>query len=248
MTSYRVILSLLVGLMSSNTFAFQWQDLWETRDHRAQTMMQAKQYKQAQQTFEQPDWRATAAFRANNYQEAMTLYRQSNTSDAYYNAGNALAYLGRYAEAIRAYDKAFALNKTNHDAMHNRQVVEKLLKKQKQQSNNQNQPNPEQQKQDQNDQNSASKSSNQTETPKDNPQQNESPNKESDQPDQQKQPESHATPNDRDETPDKSTQSEVDRDQQQANDQLLRLIPDDPGGLLREKFLRDYLRKRGELS
>lgn len=30
----------------------------------------------------------------------------------------------------------------------------------------------------------------------------------------------------------------------QAKEQWLRLIPDDPGGLLREKFLRDYLRKK----
>ena len=31
--------------------------------------------------------------------------------------------------------------------------------------------------------------------------------------------------------------------EQRANDQWLRMIPDDPGGLLREKFLRDHVRR-----
>ncbi|CEG58914.1 tetratricopeptide repeat protein [Legionella fallonii] len=38
-------------------------------------------------------------------------------------------------------------------------------------------------------------------------------------------------------------QSEGAREKQQAKEQWLRLIPDDPGGLLREKFLRDHLRR-----
>ncbi|HHF0526846.1 TPA: tetratricopeptide repeat protein, partial [Legionella anisa] len=38
-------------------------------------------------------------------------------------------------------------------------------------------------------------------------------------------------------------QSEAEREKQQAKEQWLRLIPDDPGGLMREKFLRDHLRR-----
>ncbi len=37
--------------------------------------------------------------------------------------------------------------------------------------------------------------------------------------------------------------SAAEQEQQQAQQQWLRLIPDDPGGLLREKFLRDHLRR-----
>ena len=39
-------------------------------------------------------------------------------------------------------------------------------------------------------------------------------------------------------------QSTAEREKQQARDQWLRLIPDEPGGLLREKLLRDYLRRQ----
>jgi len=36
------------------------------------------------------------------------------------------------------------------------------------------------------------------------------------------------------------------RENQQASQQMLRSIPDDPGGLLRQKFLRDHLRRQAE--
>ena len=39
----------------------------------------------------------------------------------------------------------------------------------------------------------------------------------------------------------KSPASQDDREKKQEKEQWLRLIPDDPGGLMREKFLRDYL-------
>ena len=39
------------------------------------------------------------------------------------------------------------------------------------------------------------------------------------------------------------------REKEQSKKQWLRVIPDDPGGLMREKFLRDYLkRQRGWLE
>ncbi|HAT8674841.1 TPA: hypothetical protein JBA06_14425, partial [Legionella pneumophila] len=38
-------------------------------------------------------------------------------------------------------------------------------------------------------------------------------------------------------------QSESNQEKQLAKEQWLRLIPDDPGGLMREKFLRDHLRR-----
>ncbi len=39
-------------------------------------------------------------------------------------------------------------------------------------------------------------------------------------------------------------QSQQDKEKQEAKEQWLRLIPDDPGGLMREKFLRDHLRRQ----
>ena len=39
-------------------------------------------------------------------------------------------------------------------------------------------------------------------------------------------------------------QDQKDKQEQKASDeQWLRLVPDDPGGLMRSKFLRDHLRR-----
>ncbi|OGV36838.1 MAG: hypothetical protein A3E88_00455 [Legionellales bacterium RIFCSPHIGHO2_12_FULL_35_11] len=40
-------------------------------------------------------------------------------------------------------------------------------------------------------------------------------------------------------------QNPTDKDKQQMKNQWLKLIPEDPGGLLREKFKRDHLRRSG---
>ncbi|WP_131776578.1 tetratricopeptide repeat protein [Legionella impletisoli] len=41
-----------------------------------------------------------------------------------------------------------------------------------------------------------------------------------------------------------ATGSQTEEEQEHAKEQLLRLVPDDPGGLMREKFLRDHLRRQ----
>ena len=38
--------------------------------------------------------------------------------------------------------------------------------------------------------------------------------------------------------------SSADSEKQQAKEQWLKLVPDDPGGLMKEKFLRDYIRRQ----
>ncbi|OGV45782.1 MAG: hypothetical protein A3F46_05555 [Legionellales bacterium RIFCSPHIGHO2_12_FULL_42_9] len=43
-------------------------------------------------------------------------------------------------------------------------------------------------------------------------------------------------------------QSAAEREKQQARDQWLRLVPDEPGGLLRQKLLRDHFRRQRNLS
>lgn len=45
-----------------------------------------------------------------------------------------------------------------------------------------------------------------------------------------------------------ATDKTAENEKQQEKEQWLRLIPDDPGGLLREKFLRDYLHRHKELE
>lgn len=203
-------------LLPAASFAWGWMDFWQTADQQGAKLLQADNPQAAAQKFANKDWQAVAQYRASNYLQAQRQFSGTKTSDGQYNAANAAAFLGHYQEAIAAYDKAIALNPNNTDAIFNRDLIKKLMNK-KQQSQNQ-------------------ASANKTKD-KQNMAQNNSPSKQSDQkqsnsqmPAQQQQNESAAN---------------AGRPQTQDEDkkQLLRRLADDPGGLLRQKFLRDYYRR-----
>jgi Ca-activated chloride channel family protein len=252
--------------------AFNVLDLFETRDQQAMHLMEKGAYTEAEQTFQRPDWQAASAYRAGDYPVAAQLYPTLKNAEGPYNQGNALAHMGQYEEAIKAYDKALAINPHEKDALHNRKIIEDLLKKQKEKQQNQ----PDQQKQDQQ-QNQQQDQQNQSESSDKNQKNDQS------KPDQSKQNQNSSDPNQQEKnqqnqnqqnqgqsnqesknqeknpsTPDKSpppgtsntdaSSTNTDLENQQARNQLMQIIPDDPGGLLKEKFHRDFLRRQQGLE
>lgn len=253
---------LMFFLIFPESYAFNWQDLWTTKNQQATAMMKKGQYKEASKTFSEEAWQAAAAFRAGDYKGAHAVYSRLQTSDAYYNQGNADAYLGQYEQAIAAYNKALAIDRNMPDALHNRQIVEALLKKkkdntskepnqQKKPNNNQSEQKQKSSSEDQDKQNKPPESKQDQSDSKTNKPKNEGndPSNQTNNPKQAKEPKSDK-PYHGDETPKEKASnppkdSKATEAEQQMKDQWLRLIPDDPGGLLREKFLRDYLSRQG---
>lgn len=249
--------------------AFSWDALWHTPDQQAQAAMDNGELERAATLFQNPNWKGAAAYKNKDYATAAQQYAAQNSIDAQYNYGNALAKVGKFKEAIAAYQKVLAANPNHADAQNNLKVIEDALKKQdQQQEKGQNDPKqkPEQdpQKNQQNQQNQQ-----QNQSGKD-PQQQQQGQQGQEQQQQQKaaedqkkqeaaqkaaeeqakqQQEQQAQQGEKDnkEKQDKGKQSEQagkedpqKREQEQATEQWLRRIPDDPSGLWRRKFQYQY--------
>ncbi|HAT8641299.1 TPA: tetratricopeptide repeat protein [Legionella pneumophila subsp. pneumophila] len=285
---WRVLTIAAVALISNQLKAFSWSDLWFTPNQQAQHLMEKGQFAKAKDLFERNDWAASAAYRAGDYEQAAKLFNELKTEQGYYNQGNALAHLGKYEEAIRAYDKALAFNPNNQDALYNRKLISELLKKDKEKKKSQNQQdkdqqNKDQQNQDQQNQDKQNKNQqnqdqqNQDKQNKDQQNQDQQnqdkqnknkqnqdqqnqdkqnknqqnqdqqnqdkQNKDQQNRDQQNKAQQNKNQNKKNDKQEGEIQSESNQEKQLAKEQWLRLIPDDPGGLMREKFLRDHLRR-----
>ncbi len=258
--------SMLLLVFAAKSYALSWNDLWATKDQQAQTLMSAQQFSQAQQTFQQGDWRAAAAYRAGDYEEAAKTYQSLPNEQGYYNLGNTLAHLQQYQQAIEAYDKALAINSHNQDAQFNRKLLAELLKKDQEQQQNQDQKDKSPQNDDQQDKNQQDKDEqNQDQQSKDqenkdqqskdqqnqDQQSKDQQNQDRQSKDQQNKEQQEKNQQDEDKQSEKEERSKTEirqatrqGEQRQAKEQWLRLIPDDPSGLMKEKFLRDHVRRQ----
>ena len=249
-----VIILVVPLLYPEESLSLDWSDLWQRPDQQAAKVLEEGDAVRAQSLFENPAWKATAAYRAGDYENATKNFREKKglkETDSYYNEGNSLARSGDLEAAIEAYERALEIEPNLEDAIFNKELLEDLLQQQDQkETQNQNE--------DDNDNRDQTKNGSQAQN-KQRAQDNEST-------DDRNQPNSEQGVKDDSEndTPpsseqdSKQTQSESDSEQQQddtsrqddvsarakANEeqsrqeleQLLRSVPDDPGGLLRAKF------------
>jgi Ca-activated chloride channel homolog len=133
-----VMLLPLLVMHPRDAMASTWGDLWQRPDQQAARSLSAGDYARAAQVATDADRRGSAEYKRGNYQLALDNFSHASGGDADYNRGNALAELGRYADAISAYDKALQGDPGNADARFNKAAVEALLKQQrKEQEKNQ---------------------------------------------------------------------------------------------------------------
>ncbi len=230
--------------------AFELEDLWLRRDQQGQRLLDAERPAEAAERFTDRRWQATARYQAGDYAGAAELFAEGNTAADHYNRGNALARSEAFEAAIEAYDQALDLQPDLQAAQRNKALIEELLRRQ------QEQPEPEQEQNQQDEQ---------TEEPlpqPEQPQSQEAGSAHSPSPeDAQGEPSSEASgasqPSTTEATPETEemdgsaaqAQHEAlpEQERQQAMEQWLRQIPDDPGELLRRKFLYEQ-RKHQETN
>ncbi|MFV1872300.1 MAG: VWA domain-containing protein [Oleiphilus sp.] len=147
-----MLLSLLLFFMLpiEDSMAFEWQDLWQTKDQQAEQLLKKGDPQKAAELFESPEHKAHAHYKAGQYDQAAQHYLAQDNLQALYNAGNALAMQNKYEEAIEKYNDALELNPKHENSLHNKAILEELLKQQQNQDQqNQDQQNQDQQNQDQ---------------------------------------------------------------------------------------------------
>jgi Ca-activated chloride channel family protein len=236
--------------------AFEWSDLWQRPDQRGFEAMQANDAARAATLFKDPAWKGAAEFRAEDFPASAATLDRLDTADGNYNRGNALAKSGKLEEAIGAYERTLEIDPNHEDARYNRDLLRDFLEKQKQEQQQQGQNGDQQNQQgDQQGDSQADKSDDSSSDPSkqgDQSQQDQQANGDRNQqgddsqsPDDENQDQQQQTAN---QPPDQQPQqSEAPQDvehwaSEQAAEQWLRRIPQDPGGLLRRKFLYQYQR------
>ena len=306
--------------LSNNTEPrfFDMKHVWSSPDQKAMKAFNAGDNKNAASLFTQTEWKASAYYRSGDYESVVKALENTSSSNGYYNKANALAKLGQYEAAIKAYDSALELMETDEDALYNREQVKQALEQQQQKSqqenseqdkeqddseqeknqqeqesqdgknqDKENQDSEDQQQQNdqageqsseenkQTDQDKQTESSNENQEPQNDKQQAEKQQAEQKQLKQRdaeaeakkEQQEKQQYEQDKKETEDKNNQSQQEienkeienkegqekpaeieinpmeasiTEEEKATEQWLKRIPDDPGGLLRRKFLYQY--------
>ncbi len=282
--------------------AFSWENLWIRPDQQGVQALERGAPEEAAALFHDPEWKGVANYRAGKYQEAEKAFSTVDTPDGHYNRANALANLGRYEDALAAYQAALTQQPHHEDARYNMEVIKKLLEKQsppKPDAQHSQQSDASSSKQE-NDGNDAGDEAGKSEQVSDSPHEPFQSGKGGSQKAIQKEPqpltESRSDPSSRPHQPEKDPKtsgettaretqepdpSKADESQQpvsspssssegkpenqpeksevasagsfeqtsemlkseQALQQWLRRIPDDPGGLLRRKFLLEHQRR-----
>ena len=302
-------IALVLLAPSPRADAASFKDLWMRPDQQAAAALAEGDAKTAAGVARSPDWHGSASFRAGDFESAATDYAEVENADGAYNQGNALAKLGKYDEAIAAYDRALKLSPDMDDAKANKAAVEEWMKRQqkqdkssqKQQSkqngskdkqqggDKSEQPSDEQQDQDKQDQSGEQNQDQQAEQQDgsksdqgDGEKEQQSDSQQKSGGEEQKQQSSEGTEGSTSEAqsqvepsegkpssaqqqalskaidqqlaqggkPDKDgkpaaavEEDDATQEKRQALDHLLQRVPDDPGGLLRRKFLLEHQRR-----
>ena len=245
--------------IDNSVYALDWNDLWKTRDQQAKEAMESGDYDKAIELFEDSEWLSAAHYKAGNYRQSANGYNNNSNIDHLYNHANSLAKIGQFEEAIENYEKVIAEEPNAEDALYNLNLLKDLLSEnQSSEENNDDGQSSEEastgeQSQQQNgDESEQSDNEGNSKTGDSDDESDANPNQKlSNEEDieaiekelERAAEESSNQESQQEDNNESGIEGRMAQEQQQAMEQWLRRIPDDPGGLLRRKFRYQYQRQ-----
>ena len=256
---WALVLLIFVLPLPKPVEASLWDDLWQNKNQQASKQLGAGNAEDAAALFEDSEWRAVARYRAKDFAGSAAEFAERGDARNLYNLGNAMAFQGELDSAIDAYEQVLEMQPDNEDAAYNLELIKNLKDQQQQQqegegdqqqsgenqegegeqSDSESQPGQEgsegsSESQDQSQEGEASQRGDEEMSDED---------LEALQQELQRAAEEAQTG----EMPQQLSAAELaelrqQQEQDQAMEQWLRRIPDDPGGLLRRKFRHQYQR------
>ncbi len=236
--------------------AAEWADLWLNKNQQAQRELESGNAAAAVELFDDPEWQGVARYRAEDFAGSAEQFARREDTRSLYNMGNALAMQGELDKAIDAYENVLELEPDNEDAQHNLDLVKSLRDQQQQArqsegddaSSSQNPSGDGEQSEQQSD-HTQEGSDGQSDGEPDNSEMadREEEMSEEDMQALQEELQRAAEEAEQDENSQPLSEAELaerrqQQVEQQAMEQWLRRVPDDPGGLLRNKFRYQYKR------
>jgi len=265
MNKLKLLISLIFLLNISSSVAFTWDELWTKKDRIAYNLFMKEKYKKAGEKFEDLHWKGISEIRDGDYAKSVKSLSSIDNIEAKYNSGNAYAYNNQHSDArfnlevVKKIEKELKKQQQNNknnkqcknpknskNAQNNKSNSQKQQSKSSKNGDKQNSPKNQNESQKQ----KSNANNKQQNKPKENLEQNKEKKSQAKEDKRKKEQQANQSIKEKkqqkkDKKEDLSTNSKY-NEQMQAEEQWLRSISDDPGGLLKQKFIRDHLRRQGK--
>ena len=254
-----LVVIIFIMPMPQPAYAATWSDLWLNKDQQGQKQLKAGNASEAAALFENPDWQAVADYQAGDYAGSARVFSENSDTRNLYNLGNAMAYQGELDAAIDAYEQVLEVEPDNEDAAYNLELVKGMKEQQEQEQQNQGDdqqstenPGGEGEQSDSEDQSDQQGQEGKSRTDSESQESDSSDSGDEEMSEEdmralQEELQRAAEEAESGEQPQQMSAAELaelrqQQEQEQAMEQWLRRIPDDPGALLRRKFRHQYQR------
>lgn len=110
---------------------FEFMNLWMTPDQQGRYYFENGNYDEAAKRFKDPLWKGVSYYLNENFEASIGEFAKVNTSEGYFNLGNAYAHSKNYEEAVRNYKISIKLKPDHKEALANLELIQSLIAKKK---------------------------------------------------------------------------------------------------------------------